>query len=121
MLRGGTRRAYTSPVANAVAAGVVIVIDDEELMLRMFARLLGKAGYEVRIFLSAREAMAALEQPGGLPDVVVSDLHMPDFDGLQVLRTLRARWPDVPAIMMTGDQTVQSAVEAMRMGAYDYL
>jgi DNA-binding NtrC family response regulator len=108
-------------VADLVAAGVVIVIDDEELTLRTFARILGKAGFDARTFLSAREALAAMEQPGGQPDVVVSDLHMPDIDGSQVLRTLRERWPDIPAIVMTGDETVRSAVEAMRIGAYDYL
>jgi DNA-binding NtrC family response regulator len=103
------------------AAGRVVVVDDDDLILRSLARALGRAGYQVLTCESAAGALGVLDREGQTLDLVISDLHMPDIDGFELLSRVRAGWPHLPVMMLSGDTAPASAVEALRRGAYDYL
>src|SRR4051812_2583824 len=97
----------------------VLVVDDEPNMCRSLAILVSDEGRrEVETARSGEEALAKL---GDATDVILCDLSMPGIDGLEVLRRVRAQKLDVQVILMTAYSTVQSAVEAMRLGAHEYL
>jgi two-component system response regulator AtoC len=96
----------------------VLVVDDKENILKLFARILGD-GYRLTTAADGARAISLLAtQPF---DVVVTDLRMPGADGFEVLRAVKATAPETEVIMMTAYATVGDAVEAMRQGAYDYL
>jgi DNA-binding NtrC family response regulator len=96
----------------------ILVVDDKENMLTLFARILGDA-YEVT---TAADGGRAISLIGGQEfDVIVTDLRMPGADGFEVLRAAKARAPDTEVVMMTAYASVQDAVTAMKQGAYDYL
>ncbi|MBI5480554.1 MAG: sigma-54-dependent Fis family transcriptional regulator [Deltaproteobacteria bacterium] len=97
----------------------VVVIDDQESARDLFGRFLDPKRFEVVPFASAPEALAYLEEND--TDVVVTDLRMPGMDGMEGLQRCRERCPDVPVIMVTAHASVETAVEAMRHGAYDYI
>ena len=82
-------------------------------------RILEEEGYEVEIALSGKEAF---EKMKATPyDIVITDLKMPEIDGMEVLRTFRKDYPEAIIIMITGFSTVETAVEAMKLGAFDYI
>jgi two-component system response regulator PilR (NtrC family) len=97
----------------------VLVVDDEEVVRDVLHKILGRQGYQVTAVASAGEGMRRLED-GGF-DVVLLDLMLPDQHGMDMLREVRRRDPDLAVIMITAYATVQSAVEAMRAGAFHYL
>lgn len=104
--------------------GNVVVIDDDPEMRSMCVDQLTMDGYNVREFSDGREALAFLN--GGAPEasgveLVLTDLRMPEVDGLSLLRNFRPKHPDVPVILMTAYASVESAVEGLRKGAFDYL
>ncbi len=97
----------------------VLVADDEEALGRAMARSLGAAGFEVVI---AKDGTEAIEQvlKGGF-DVILSDIRMPGATGIDLLRVVRAYDLDVPVVLMTGNPDVESAVDAIELGALQYL
>jgi DNA-binding NtrC family response regulator len=97
----------------------VLIVDDEPDVVANWARLLGREDYPCTTATDGERAMALLETEH--PDVVLTDLKMPRVDGMQVLARALELDPDVVVIMITGHGTVESAVEAMRAGAFDYL
>ena len=97
----------------------VLVVDDEARVAGVVATALGRAGYECETCASGTAALAALEERAA--DVVVTDWRMPEMDGVELLRCLRARWPNLPVILLTAYGTIPSAVAAMREGAFDYV
>src|SRR6266436_142241 len=97
----------------------VLVVDDEQSLRKVLAATLQREGYEVTVCADGEEAIAALERDGA--DVVVTDLVMPRMDGLALLRKVVARHPDVPVIVVTAHGRIDSAVEAMKAGAFDFL
>jgi len=97
----------------------ILIVDDEARMASVVAMALSRAGYECEACAGGEAALAALETRGA--DVVVTDWKMPEMDGIQLLRRLRARRPVVPVILITAFASVPSAVAAMREGAFDYV
>src|SRR5262245_36814034 len=97
----------------------LLVVDDDALIRRSLAEVLRLEGYQV---LEASTGAEAIRIVGAhAPNLVVTDFNMPEVDGLQLLRELRARKPDLPVILVTGYGTVEQAVEAMKAGAWDYV
>ena len=102
-----------------VRVGRVLVVDDEEDIRTFLAEALARSGHEVTLVADGAAALrAAREEPF---DVVLTDLHMPGTDGMTVVRTLRTEQPDVEVIVLTAFGDVPTAVEAIKLGAFDYL
>ncbi|HEX4447439.1 MAG TPA: sigma-54 dependent transcriptional regulator [Polyangiaceae bacterium] len=100
----------------------ILVIDDEPDVLRSVVRVLERARYATTAVASCREAFAAVSSDAGpAPDVVLTDLHLADGSGIEIVVATAARHPTTPTIVMTGRGTIGSAVDAMRRGAFDYL
>ncbi len=97
----------------------LMIVDDDENMREILAKVLAQEGYTIR---QAPHAEAALQELRREPvDVVLSDIRMPGMDGLAFLQQARRSFPEVTVIMMTAFGSVDSAVEAMKQGAYDYI
>ncbi len=99
--------------------GRLLVVDDEAIARDNLALALRRQGHEAVTAGSGSEALALLQ--GGDFDMVLTDLMMEGMDGLELLRSIKAKYPDVEVVVITGYPTVDTAVEAMRAGAYDYL
>jgi DNA-binding NtrC family response regulator len=97
----------------------VLVVDDEESLRRVTQVRLQQAGYEAAAAGGAEEALRQLELAPF--ELVLTDLRMPGLSGLELLRQIRTDFPDVIVILMTAFGTVETAVEAMKAGAFDYL
>jgi DNA-binding NtrC family response regulator len=96
-----------------------LVIDDEQIVLDSVSRILTEDTYEVDTSLSGREGLnKALH---GDYDIVLTDIRMPDIGGMRVLRDVKRAKPALPVVIITGYATVRSAVQAMKLGAADYL
>ena len=97
----------------------VLVADDETNVRRVLVALLKRAGYAVHSACDGQEAMAVLR----LHDIaaVVTDLKMPHVDGLALLKHINDSYPDLPVIIITAHGTVETAVEALKLGAFDYV
>ena len=101
------------------ARPLLLVVDDELPILRVIERLAGKAGYDVVAASSGAEAMRALKRKPA--DLAMVDLRMPDVNGLDLLRQIRTSVPGCEVILMTAHAAVDSAVEAIKLGAREYL
>ena len=97
----------------------ILVVDDEEIVLRSCLRALGDSGYQTEGVQSGAEALAKIED--GRFDVLILDIMMPRMDGIEVLRRVKETHPDVEIIMITGLAQIDTAVSAMKLGAFDYL
>jgi two-component system response regulator PilR (NtrC family) len=97
----------------------ILVVDDEQSMREFLAIMLRKEGYAVELAGTGREAMQCLER--GLHDLVISDLSMGDCSGLDVLKRSKEVAPDTPVMMITAYATTESAIEALKLGACDYV
>jgi two-component system response regulator AtoC len=100
-------------------ATTVLIVDDEQLTLRTISRALREEGYEVLLAESGERALEVYAQER--PDVVLVDIVLPGLDGIEVLRRIREQNPAAMVLMMSAYQVVERAVEAMKLGAYDYL
>jgi signal transduction histidine kinase/DNA-binding response OmpR family regulator/GAF domain-containing protein len=99
--------------------GKILLVDDEPQILTLVSRFLERSGYDVQ---TAAGGAMALERLRSTPfALVLSDLKMPNVDGLDILEEVRARYPDTIFILMTAFGTIDSAVSVLRQGAYDYL
>ena len=99
--------------------GNILIIDDEASLRDTLSRILNKAGCETRAVEDGYQAFNLLEKE--VFDLIFLDIHLPEVDGLQVLKEIRQRDQKLPVILLTGFGTLQSAVEALRLGATDYL
>ena len=97
----------------------ILVVDDEMIVCDSCKRILEEEGFEVDTALSGKEAFEKMKVNPF--DVVITDLKMPGIDGMEVLQTFRKEYPDTIIIMITGYSTVETAVEAMKLGAFDYI
>ena len=97
----------------------IMLIDNEEGLCRMMEAVLKDQGYLVKSF--TRPVQAVAEFAAGDYDLIISDIKMPEMDGLEVLQHVRNRDPEVPIIMITAYATVEMSIQALRRGAYDML
>jgi DNA-binding NtrC family response regulator len=97
----------------------ILVVDDESTIREVVGEFLRGLDYDVS---EASDGQMALEALGlGAKDIVISDIMMPRLDGFALLREIKTRHPDTQVLMMTGFGSIESAVEAMRLGAADYI
>ena len=97
----------------------ILVVDDDETVRRSYLRSLEGMSCQVAAASDGEEALQSMEQNPS--DVVLLDMRMPGQDGLSVLRTIKQKWPESEVVIITGYPTVDSAKEAVRLGAYDYV
>jgi len=97
----------------------VLVIDDEKVVLDSVKKILLDEGYEVEVNLSGRDGLKDALQSHY--DIVLTDIRMPDIGGMRVLRDIKRAKPSLPVIMITGYASVKSSVQAMKLGASDYV
>lgn len=102
-------------------AAKVWICDDEPGMLRYLVKTVADWGYEVETFLSPLDLLGALDKSGGHVDLLLLDIRMPELDGLTVLQRVQALYPQLGVIIMTGHGSIDSAVESIKLGAFDYL
>jgi FixJ family two-component response regulator/nucleotide-binding universal stress UspA family protein len=96
-----------------------LVIDDEQIVLDSISQILTDENYEVDVSLSGREGLnQAIEKDY---DIVLTDIRMPDIGGMRVLRDVKRAKPSLPVVIITGYASVKSAVQAMKLGAADYI
>ncbi|MHB8881474.1 MAG: sigma-54-dependent transcriptional regulator [Thermodesulfovibrionales bacterium] len=102
-----------------MSKGRILVIDDEDIVRTSCSRTLSPEGYEVKLVKNGFDGFALLEEEPF--DLVLTDLKMPEIDGIEILRTIKEKWPAVEVIIITGYQTVDTAVKSIKLGAFDYL
>ncbi len=99
--------------------GGILVVDDEETVRNLLQRILEGAGFSVVIAANGQETLDKV--PELKPAVVLLDIKMPGMSGMDVLRELTVHWPDICVIMATAVVDTKTAIEAMKLGAYDYI
>ncbi len=97
----------------------ILVVDDEEIVIRSCVRILGHGDYRIDTAADGPEALRKVDEQGF--DLVVLDIMMPRMDGIEVLRRVKEAHPDTEVIMVTGLSQIDSAVQCMKLGAFDYL
>ncbi len=97
----------------------ILVVDDDKAMCELINEDLQQRGFEVRWHSSAEDALTTLKMEPF--DVVLTDLKMPGTDGLSLCDRVRANWPDIPVIIMTAFGSLETAIAAIRTGAYDFV
>jgi DNA-binding response OmpR family regulator len=101
------------------SSGHILIIDDEASLRQTFTRILRNAGWDVT---TAEDGPQALQRLAAGPyDLAYLDIHLPGMDGVQVLKEVHRLYPQLPVILFTGHASLQTAVEAIRLGATDYL
>ena len=115
----GERRTPTPRDEEDMSEARVLVVDDEKSMRDLLAITLQKAGYDVTLAEGGAAAIEAIRRDPF--DAIITDLRMPKVDGLQVLRAAKEQSPDTAVIMVTAMASTETAVEAMKLGAYDYI
>jgi two-component system response regulator AtoC len=100
-------------------SGSVLIVDDERTLARAVKAFLIESGYEAEVAPDAEQALGLLEALR--PDVVFSDLRLPGMNGVELLRRIREFDPSIAVIIMTAYGTIEGAVEAVKLGAFDYL
>ena len=117
--RHGYLRNVNSPSTSAVAPRC-LVVDDDVQVRHSLARVIQAHGLATLEAGSGVEALALLERDGEVP-ICISDIHMPEMDGVTFLREALQRWPDMAIVMLTGVAEVTTAVECLKLGALDYI
>jgi DNA-binding NtrC family response regulator len=102
-----------------VSGSTILIVDDERTLARAIKAFLTESGYEAEVAGDAEQALRLLETMR--PDVVFSDVRLPGMDGIELLRRIREFDAAIPVIIMTAHGTIEGAVEAVKLGAFDYL
>ena len=97
----------------------ILLVDDEKDFSEMLSMRLNELGEKVTCAYSGQECLQALEKTN--IDVIILDIKMPGMDGIETLREVKRRFPLVEVIMLTGHGSTETAVEGMKLGAFDYL
>jgi putative nucleotidyltransferase with HDIG domain len=103
-----------------MAGSKILVVDDEEPIREVVSSMLNQAGYDARKAASGMEALELLDC-GEDFELILTDLMMPELDGIALLEKIKERFPDVPVVMVTAVHDISVALAAIRNGAYDYL
>jgi len=101
------------------AKASILVVDDEDVVRRSYARILGEMDCVTQAAADGEQALHAMEQRAF--DVILLDVRMPGAQGLDVLKSIKRRWPASEVVIITGYPTVESARQALQLGACDYL
>ncbi len=99
--------------------GRIYLVDDDELILTMLARVLKQEGYEIRSSAGSPDLLESIR--AWHPDVVLLDINLPGQSGMDMLKELKSDDVPIEVIMLTADDTAETAVKAMKIGAWDYL
>jgi DNA-binding NtrC family response regulator len=97
----------------------ILIVDDEEVVRLSHLRSLESADCNTQAAEDGRQALNVMEQHPF--DVVLLDLRMPDIDGMDVLKTIKQRWPDSEVVVITGYPSIETAKQAVKLGAFNYL
>ena len=97
----------------------ILVVDDQQALCYSLKRFLTENGYSTLTATNGNQALSFLES--FQPDLVITDLQMPEMDGLTLLENIKEIAPDVQVILITAYSTTEKAIDAMKLGAYDYL
>ncbi len=108
-----------APAGHEEPQRSVLVVDDDRALCHLVKSWLLTEGYQVHTFQDGQTALAGLGR--FLPDAICLDLNMPGLSGLRTLEQIRDRHPDLPVLILTADTNVESIVQVMKLGAYDYL
>jgi DNA-binding NtrC family response regulator len=101
-------------------AAVILIVDDERSFGEVVAQRLRQRGFTAAAVANGPDALKRLEETTTI-EVVLLDLKMPVMDGIATLKSIKKEYPLVEVVMLTGDATIDSAIEAMKSGAFDYL
>lgn len=97
----------------------ILIVDDERTLAESLRRVLARDGYEIDLCFNAEEA---IEKVGfAIYDLVITDIILPGIDGIELLKTLKSKQPDIIVIIITAYASIETSVEALRSGAYDYV
>lgn len=105
---------------NIMTDAIVLLVDDEKDFVTTMVKRLEKRKVNIRSAFSGEEALEILDRSTAI-EVVILDVKMPGMDGEQTLRQIKQRHPLVEVIMLTGHASVESGIEGMKLGAFDYL
>lgn len=97
----------------------ILVVDDEQVVLDSVKKHLRKEDYNLVFALSARDGLDMLDK--SVPDIILTDLMMPEIDGLELMKIVKNKYPHIPIIMITGYATINTALQATQLGAFDYI
>ena len=97
----------------------ILIVDDEVDALDLMEELFLKHGYETFTARNGMEALAIINDQE--PDILISDMVMPEMDGIKLLEVIGKKYPDISVIMITAHGTIETAVETMKKGAKDYI
>ena len=97
----------------------ILVVDDDSYVRESTEEILRRKGYQVDTSANGKDALVRLDEADF--DLILSDIKMPEMDGIELLAAAKGKYPDIHVIMMTAFGSVDNAVEAMRKGAYDYI
>ena len=102
------------------ALAKILLVDDERDFVAILTQRLTRRNYSVTSAHSGKDALAQLEENKDI-EVVILDVKMPGLDGIETLKRIKKKWPLPEVIMLTGHSTLDSAINAIKLGAYDYL
>lgn len=102
------------------AATKILLVDDEREFVAILNRRLTRRNCSVTAVYSGKDALAQLEEDRDV-EVVILDVQMPGMDGIETLKRIKKKWPLVEVIMLTGHSTIDSAINAIKLGACDYI
>ncbi len=97
----------------------VLIVDDEEMIRQSLEGILVDEGYDVLTAASGEEALKMVEDE--LPNLVLLDIWLPGMDGLETLKAIKSEYPSVCVVMMSGHGTIETAVKATKLGAFDFI
>src|SRR6476660_5409878 len=102
-----------------MAGDRILIVDDERGIRSTLSGILGDEGYRPVAAGTGHEALARIGEE--VPDLVILDIWLPEMDGIEVLAEVKRQWPELPVVMMSGHGTIETAVKATKLGAYDFV